>query len=702
MGVAGDHGVRDNSRPAIWRFRHWPGPGAMNTRTNPAAAPGRRELANALRALAMDAVQQANSGHPGMPMGMADIAEVLWNDFLRHNPANPAWPNRDRFVLSNGHGSMLLYALAHLSGYPLGIEELRAFRQLGSRTPGHPERDLAVGVETTTGPLGQGLANAVGMALAEKLLAARFNRPGLPLVDHHTYVFVGDGCLMEGISHEACSLAGTLQLGKLICIYDDNGISIDGEVEGWFRDDTAARFQAYGWQVIANVDGHDSQAVRAALLAARQNTTQPTLICCKTIIGFGAPNLQGTEATHGAPLGADEVAAARRALGWTEPPFSIPATIRAAWDARGEGERLERDWRRVFEEYSARHPDLAREFERRMAGRLPEGWAAAAADAVARLAADPNPKATRKASLDALNVLAPAVPELIGGSADLTVSNLTKHAASKPVRPGDGPGDYLFYGVREFGMSAVMNGLALHGGFIPYGGTFLVFSDYARNALRMAALMKIGTIFVLTHDSIGLGEDGPTHQPVEQLASLQLMPNMRVWRPCDGAETAAAWCAAIERRNGPTSLVLSRQNLPPQARSAEQLALIRRGGYVLRDATRPELIIMASGSEVSLALAAAAKLGEQGRSARVVSMPCAQLFASQDEDYRESVLPRSVTRRIAVEAGVPDLWYRHTGELGRVIGISRYGESAPAGKLFAHFGFTADNVVSNALEILAS
>jgi transketolase len=674
----------------------------MTSRTNPAAAaPGRRELANALRALAMDAVQQANSGHPGMPMGMADVAQVLWNDFLRHNPANPLWPDRDRFVLSNGHGSMLLYGLLHLTGYPLGMEELRRFRQLGSHTPGHPERDPARGIETTTGPLGQGLANAVGMALAEKILAAEFNRPGLAIVDHHTYVFLGDGCLMEGVSHEACSLAGTLRLGKLVCIYDDNGISIDGEVEGWFRDDTPGRFRAYGWQVIPEVDGHDAQSVRAALLAARQNTAQPTLICCKTVIGYGAPTLQGTEATHGSPLGAEEVAAARRQLGWNEPAFEVPAAIRSAWDARDAGARREAEWRALFQRYAEQYPDLAREFERRMAGRLPESWAQTAAAAVTKLAADKAAKATRKASLDALNALAGQLPELIGGSADLTGSNLTKHAGSVPVQPDHPGGNYVFYGVREFGMAAVMNGLALHGGFIPYGGTFLVFSDYARNALRMAALMKLGAIYVLTHDSIGLGEDGPTHQPVEHLASLQLIPNMRVWRPCDGAETAAAWRDSIERRDGPTSLVLSRQNLPLQERSGAQLAAIRRGGYVLRGEGAADIILMASGSEVSLAVAAAEDLGKRGHRARVVSMPCAQLFAAEDGDWRESVLPAAVSRRIAIEAGVPDLWYRHVGPAGRVVGIGRFGESAPAKDLFAHFGFTVDNVVKTALELLA-
>ena len=669
------------------------------TNNNTAAAASRRELANAIRALAMDAVQQANSGHPGMPMGMADIAEVLWNDFLRHNPANPAWPGRDRFVLSNGHGSMLLYAIAHLTGYPLGADELKRFRQMGARTPGHPEHDVAIGIETTTGPLGQGLANAVGMALAEKLLAAEFNRPGFPVVDHHTYVFLGDGCMMEGISHEAASLAGTLALGKLVCLYDDNGISIDGEVHGWFRDDTPARFRAYGWQVIPDVDGHDAQAIRAALLAARQNTTQPTLICGKTIIGWGAPNLQGTEATHGAPLGAKEVAAARERLGWTSPPFEIPEAIRQRWDARARGAAAESRWRELMAGYRAAHPELAAEFERRSAGELPKAWAATAAAAVAKLGADKAAKATRKASLDTLNVIAPALPELLGGSADLTGSNLTRSSASVPVSAEQPAGNYVFYGVREFAMSAIMNGIALHGGFIPYGGTFLVFSDYARNALRMASLMRIRSIFVLTHDSIGLGEDGPTHQPVEHVASLQIMPNMRVWRPCDSTETAVAWCDAIERRDGPTALVLSRQNLPLQERSDAQLAAVRRGGYVLKGAENPEIILMASGSELSLVVAAADQLGAQGRRVRVVSMPSLPLFLQQDADYREAVLPATVTRRLAVEAGVPDLWYRVIGTQGRVIGMNRYGESAPAAQVFAHFGFTVDNVVKQALEL---
>ncbi|MFO1356488.1 MAG: transketolase [Gammaproteobacteria bacterium] len=671
----------------------------MSTTNTKTGAPGRRDLANAIRALAMDAVQQANSGHPGMPMGMADIAEVLWNDFLRHNPGNPGWANRDRFVLSNGHGSMLLYAVLHLTGYPLSMDDLRHFRQLGSPTAGHPERNLAHGIETTTGPLGQGLANAVGMALAEKVLAAHFNQPGFPVVDHHTYVFLGDGCLMEGISHEACSLAGTLKLGKLVCFYDHNGISIDGHVDGWFADDTAERFRAYGWQVIPDVDGHDPQAIRAAVIAARQNTEAPTLICCRTIIGFGAPNLQGTEATHGSPLGAAEVAAARQQLGWTSPPFVIPEPIRAAWDARGRGGRQEGEWRALFARYAAEHPELAREFERRMRGELPAGWAQAAADAVAKAAADTTAKATRKASLEVLDMIGPALPELIGGSADLTGSNLTFHKASVPITAANAAGNYIHYGVREFGMSAMLNGLNLHGGFVAYGGTFLVFSDYARNALRMAALMKVGSIFVLTHDSIGLGEDGPTHQPVEHVASLQLIPNMRVWRPCDTAETAVAWRDAVERRDGPSSLVLSRQNLPAQARSAGQLDAIRRGGYVLMDAANPDIILMASGSEVALAMAAAAQLAASGCRVRVVSMPCAPLFAAQDAAWQEAVLPAAVTRRIAIEAGVTDLWYRFVGPAGRVIGMHGFGESAPAKALFEHFGLTADHVVRLAREL---
>jgi len=674
----------------------------MATRPSPSARrPARRALANALRALAMDAVQQANSGHPGMPMGMADIAEVLWNDFLQHNPANPRWANRDRFVLSNGHGSMLLYGLLHLTGYPLSIEELRNFRQFGSRTPGHPEYDPEIGVETTTGPLGQGLANAVGMALAEKILAAHFNRAGFPVVDHHTYVFLGDGCLMEGISHEACSLAGTLGLGKLVALYDDNGISIDGHVSGWFTDDTPARFRAYGWQVIADVDGHDPEALRAAIEQARAETGRPSLICCKTIIGFGAPNLQGSEATHGAPLGAKEIAAAREMLGWTYPPFEIPDDIRSAWDAAEPGAQREQAWEALMGRYSAAHPELSAELRRRLTGKLPAQWPGFASDAVAVIAASQKKEATRKASLNALNAFESALPELLGGSADLTGSNLTLHAGSRPVTADDAAGNYIHYGVREFAMLAMMNGIALHGGFLPYGGTFLTFSDYARNALRMAALMRIQSIAVFTHDSIGLGEDGPTHQPVEHVASLQLIPNMRVWRPCDGVETAIAWQDAIERRDGPTSLVLSRQGLPPQTRDADQLAAIRRGAYILSGAAHPDLILIASGSEVGLVMAAASELSQEGVAVRVVSMPCADLFLAQDAAYRESVLPAAVNARIAVEAGSPGLWHRFVGPAGRILGMNGFGESAPAEALFEHYGFTVANVVATAQAVLS-
>jgi transketolase len=662
--------------------------------------PSRRELANAVRALAMDAVQQANSGHPGMPMGMADIAEVLWSDFVKHNPGNPHWADRDRFVLSNGHGSMLLYAVAHLTGYPITLEELRNFRQFGARTAGHPERDLDIGVETTTGPLGQGISNAVGMALAEKILAAQFNRPGYSVVDHSTYVFLGDGCLMEGISHEACSLAGTLQLGKLICLYDDNGISIDGDVEGWFQDDTPERFRAYGWQVIPAVDGHDPEALHAAITAAKASADRPTLICCKTIIGFGAPNLQGTEATHGAPLGEAEVAAARQMLGWHHPPFTIPEEIRQAWDATETGEAAEARWQDLMDRYTAEFPDLAAEFERRNAGDLPAAWSDFADQAILAIDAQQTSKATRKASLDALNALAPALPELIGGSADLTGSNCTRHSTSVPITADSANGNYVFYGVREFGMAAILNGLSLHGGFVPYSGTFLTFSDYARNALRMAALMKIQSILVFTHDSIGLGEDGPTHQPVEHLASLQIIPNMRVWRPCDCTETAVAWRDAIERRDGPTSLILTRQNVPPQTRSEMQLQDIRRGGYVLRDAGDPALILIASGSEVGLVMAAADLLEARDCPVRVVSMPSLTVFLEQDASYRVAVLPKHHSRRLAVEAGVSDLWYRLVGSEGRVIGVNCFGASAPADELFAHFGFTPENVAEQALAML--
>ena len=667
-------------------------------------APSRSELANALRALAMDAVQKARSGHPGMPMGMADIAEVLWNDFLRHNPGNPAWPDRDRFVLSNGHGSMLLYGLLHLTGYPLSIEEIRNFRQHRSKTAGHPEYDLSIGIETTTGPLGQGIANAVGMALAEKTLAAQFNRPGFPIVDHFTYVFLGDGCLMEGISHEVCSLAGTLRLGKLICFYDDNGISIDGEVAGWFTDDTPARFRAYGWHVIPDVDGHDSDSIRAAIAAAREVVDQPSLICCKTVIGFGAPNKQGTAATHGAPLGEDEVAAARVELGWSEPPFSVPDVIRTAWDASAVGGRRDAKWQSLMADYDAEFPELAAEFNRRIGGDLPDDWPAFADAVIGSIAANGEDVATRKASLNALNALAPKLPELIGGSADLTGSNLTLHAGSVSISGQNAGGNYLWFGVREFGMTAILSGLTLHGGFIPYGGTFLTFSDYARNALRMAALMKLRSILVFTHDSIGLGEDGPTHQPVEHVASLQLMPNMSVWRPCDDVETAVAWRAALERKHGPTSLILTRQTVPHQQRTAAQLAQIARGGYILRDAPRdtdrPDLIFIATGSEVALAVAAADRLVAEGHSVRVVSMPCVDIFLAQDADYRESVLPATVDKRVAIEAGSSALWHRFVGPAGRIIGLDRFGASAPAADLFKYFGFTPERVVQAALQII--
>ncbi len=661
----------------------------------------RTSLANAVRALSMDAVQRANSGHPGMPMGMADIAEVLWNDVLRHNPADPDWVNRDRFVVSNGHGSMLLYALLHLAGYDLPMSELENFRQLHSKTPGHPEFGITPGVETTTGPLGQGLANAVGMALGEKLLAAEFNRDGFDVVDHHTYVFCGDGCLMEGISHEACSLAGTLGLGKLIVFYDDNNISIDGEVPGWFTDDTAARFEAYGWQVIRNVDGHNPAEIAAAVQSARDDQTQPTLIQCKTIIGFGSPNKAGTEATHGAALGEDEVAATRANIGWPHPPFEIPAEIRDAWDARDAGAEAQREWNELLARYRDAHPQLAEEFERRLAGRMPEGYADFAQAQLAAVQAAADNIATRKASLNALNLLGPRLPELLGGSADLTGSNLTLFKGAKEVRPGDVSGQYIYYGVREFGMSAIVNGLALHGGFIPYCGTFLTFSDYARNAVRMAALMNQGSIFVYTHDSIGLGEDGPTHQPIEHVASLRLIPNLQTWRPCDATETLASWLIAIERRQAPTALALTRQNVPPQPRDAQQLADIGRGGYVLRDADNPQAILMASGSEVGLAVEAAAQLAEAGIAVRVVSMPCIEQFRAQDAAYREQVLPPAIRARLAVEAGVPDSWWRLVGDGGDVIGMNSFGESAPAGALFKHFGFTAENVADRVKSLLA-
>ena len=660
----------------------------------------RQELANALRALAMDAVQKANSGHPGMPMGMAEIAEVLWNHHLRFNPANPNWPGRDRFVLSNGHGSMLLYALLHLTGYDLPMDELRRFRQLHSKTPGHPEHGLAPGVETTTGPLGQGLANAVGMALAERALAAEFNRHGFEIVNHHTYVFVGDGCLMEGISHEACSLAGTLGLGKLIAIYDDNGISIDGHVQAWFTDDTPKRFQAYGWHVLPNVDGHSFEAVHAAIESAKAAADRPSLICCKTVIGKGAPNKADSHDAHGSPLGEKEVAATRENIGWRHPPFEIPADVYQGWDARVKGAGLEKLWHNRFAEYQRAHPALAAEFERRMAGDLPAAWREHAAAYLARTVEKAESIATRKASQNAIEGLAPKLPELIGGSADLAASNLTMWSGSRPVRRADG-GNYVFYGVREFGMTAIMNGLALHGGFIPYGGTFLTFSDYSRNALRMAALIKVRSIFVFTHDSIGLGEDGPTHQPVEHAATLRYIPNMEVWRPCDSVETAVAWTAAVERKDGPTALLLSRQNVPFVKRSAAQLALISRGGYVLAEAQggTPAVALLATGSEVALALEAQKALAEQGVAARVVSMPCTGMFDRQDAAYRQSVLPQGL-RRVAIEAGVGDFWRKYVGLEGGVVGIDRFGESAPAGELFKYFAFTPGHVVETVKRVL--
>ncbi len=652
----------------------------------------RRELANAIRALSMDAVQRANSGHPGMPMGMADIAQALWCDFLRYNPGNPLWPERDRFVLSNGHGSMLLYSVLYLTGYPLGIEDIRNFRQLGSRTPGHPERDPSLGIETTTGPLGQGLSNAVGMACTERLLANEFNRPGLAIVDHYTYAFCGDGCLMEGISHEACSLAGTLGLGKLIVFYDDNGISIDGKVVGWFRDDTPERFAAYGWHVVPGVDGLDGEAVASAIRAARAETRRPSLICCKTIIGYGAPHRQGTAEAHGEALGADEVAAARQQLGWPYPPFVVPDEIRAGWDHRPQGAALEAAWRELFTRYASAFPNEAREFERRMRGDLPQNWRDTAAQTVEVLARQTAPQATRQSSQAALNVLALALPEILGGSADLTTSNSTFFKGAQTIVPQEDRGDYLHFGVREFGMTGFMNGVAAHGGFIPYGGTFLVFSDYARNAVRLACLMEQRVILVYTHDSIGLGEDGPTHQPVEQLASLRAIPHLGLWRPCDAAETAVAWTLALERR-GPTALVLTRQGLPQQPRTAAQLAAIRRGGYVLIDCSgTPEALVIATGSEIGIAATAVNALNAAGRRVRLVSMPSTDTFDAQDDSWREGVLPRAVTRRLAVEAGVTQCWWRYVGSTGRVLGIERFGASGKGPEVLAHFGFTADNV----------
>jgi len=664
--------------------------------------PTRRQLANAIRALSMDAVQKANSGHPGMPMGMADIAQVLWCDHLRHNPGNPRWADRDRFVLSNGHGSMLLYSILHLTGYPLGIEQLMAFRQFGAHTAGHPEFDPHLGIETTTGPLGQGVANAVGMALAEKILAATFNRPGHEVVDHRTWVFLGDGCLMEGVSHEACSLAGTLKLGKLTCFYDDNGISIDGEVHGWFTDDTPRRFESYGWHVVRDVDGHDPAAIERAIQAAKAEPDRPSLICCKTIIGWGSPNKQGTEATHGAALGEAEVAATRKHIDWPYEPFVVPEEIRSAWDARVAGARAEKSWQERYAAYARAYPELAAEFDRRMQGELPAGWRQAV-DGFVRAAQDkPAALATRSSSQKTLDVLGAAIPEMLGGSADLTGSNNTNHKGSKAVTGADLGGNYLHYGVREFGMTAIMNGVALHGGFVPYGGTFLVFSDYARNAVRMAALMKQRVILVYTHDSIGLGEDGPTHQPVEHVASLRLIPNMCVWRPCDTVETAAAWASAVERRDGPTSLILSRQALPPMERSAAQVADVARGGYVLVDSgSQPECILIATGSEVALAVDSSKRLADAGRRVRVVSMPCAEVFDMQPQHYRDSVLTPGVPR-VAIEAGSPESWWRYVGLGGAVVGMESFGASAPAKKLFEHFGFTPDEVVRTVDRVLRS
>lgn len=658
----------------------------------------RTELANAIRFLSMDAVEKAKSGHPGAPMGMADIAEVLWRDHLKHNPANPNWPDRDRFVLSNGHGSMLIYSLLHLSGYDLSIEDLKQFRQLHSKTPGHPEYGYAPGIETTTGPLGQGITNAVGMALAEKMLAGQFNRDGHQIVDHHTYAFLGDGCLMEGISHEACSLAGTWGLNKLIAFWDDNGISIDGHVEGWFTDNTPARFEAYGWQVIKNVNGHDPVEVATAIATAQKESARPTLICCKTTIGFGAPTKQGSHDCHGAPLGAAEIAAAREGLNWPHAPFEIPAEIYAEWSARDKGALAEIEWNKRFDAYRAAYPELAAEFSRRMQGELPAGWEETKAAALAKIADAAQTVATRKASQITLEALSPALPEFVGGSADLTGSNLTNWSGSKWI-DHDGQGNYISYGVREFGMAAIMNGMTLHGGLRPYGGTFLMFSEYARNALRMASLMKINPIFVFTHDSIGLGEDGPTHQPVEQVATLRYIPNHHTWRPCDTVETAAAWAHAVEQKTTPSSMVLSRQNLPFVARDAAQLAAIQKGGYVLRDAAGARAVLIATGSEVELALKAQDALAAEGIPVRVVSMPCTNVFDRQDKAWRDSVLPAGLPR-LAIEAGHPDFWRKYVGLDGDVVGIDHFGESAPAPQLFQAFGFTVDNVVAKTKALL--
>ncbi len=665
--------------------------------------PTRFDLANAIRALSMDAVQKANSGHPGAPLGMADIAEVLWNDYMQHSPKNPQWVNRDRFVLSNGHGSMLIYSLLHLTGYALTIDDLKQFRQLHSKTPGHPEYGYTPGVETTTGPLGQGLANAVGMAIAEKTLAAQFNQSNFEMIDHYTYTFLGDGCLMEGISHEVCSLAGTLGLGKLIAFYDDNGISIDGEVDGWFSDDTPKRFRSYGWQVIPDVDGHDREAIKTAIEQARAESDKPTLICCKTTIGFGAPNKAGKESCHGAPLGEEEIAGTRNNLKWPHKPFEIPQDIYDAWDARDKGAKLEEEWNNQFIAYRDAHPELAAELERRLNGTLPTDFEALAAEFIRNTQNEAAKVATRKASQQAIEAFAKQLPELLGGSADLAGSNLTLWSGSKGIDAKDASGNYLYYGVREFGMAAIMNGIALHGGFIPYGGTFLIFMEYARNACRMAALMKQRAIYVFTHDSIGLGEDGPTHQPIEQLTSLRTTPNMSVWRPCDATETAVAWKSALERNDGPTALALSRQGLPGLKRSDEQLANVAKGGYIIRDCSgTPELILIATGSEVELALKAASELEKHSHQVRVVSMPSTDQFENQSDDYKESVLPAAISQRIAIEAGYPDFWYKYVGLNGKVLGMDRFGESAPAGDLFQEFGFTTENLVAMAEAVIAS
>ena len=662
----------------------------------------RKVLANAIRVLSMDAVQKANSGHPGAPMGMADIAEVLWRDFLKHNPTNPKWADRDRFVLSNGHGSMLIYSLLHLTGYDLSIEDLKQFRQLHSKTPGHPEYGYAPGVETTTGPLGQGITNAVGMAIAEKTLAGQFNREGHEIVDHYTYAFLGDGCLMEGISHEACSLAGTLGLGKLIAFYDDNNISIDGHVDGWFSDDTAQRFEAYGWQVIRNVDGHDAEQIKFAIENAKAEKDRPTLIICKTIIGYGSPNKSASHDCHGAPLGNEEIELTRKALNWTYAPFEIPEDVYAQWDAKAKGAEQERAWDAKFAAYEAAYPELAAEFKRRVSGELPANWAQESQAFVEKLQANPAAIASRKASQNAIEAYAHVLPELLGGSADLASSNLTLWSGSKPIRADHNvDGNYINYGVREFGMSAIMNGIALHGGFIPYGATFLMFYEYAHNAVRMAALMKERSIFVYTHDSIGLGEDGPTHQPVEQTASLRYIPNLETWRPADQVESAVAWKAAIERKEGPSALIFTRQNLQQQPRNAAQLADIARGGYILKDcAGTPDLIFIATGSEVELAVKAAEVLEAEGKKVRVVSMPSTNVFDKQDAAYREAVLPKAVTKRVAIEAQLSDFWYKYVGFEGKIVGMNSFGESAPANELFKLFGFTVENVVAKAKEIL--